>query len=127
VGRPGAVLAAWCYGLAAISKEIDKVIFGFYQNVIGAYWEPERKWVEDGYSSIKMPFDELPTKSFIMHADWTYEHLIGYLNTWSALQKYIRMHNKSPLNEIEPKLRDAWGDAKSRAVRWQLMPRIWKI
>src|SRR5262249_40115978 len=50
--RPGGVLAVWCYGLGAITPAIDEAVHQLYEDYLGAYWEPERKLVEDGYRTV---------------------------------------------------------------------------
>ncbi len=43
--RQNALLCVIGYGKLEISEEIDKVIVNFYDNVIGEYWDKERKYV----------------------------------------------------------------------------------
>ena len=59
VVRPGGCLAFWCYGLAFITPDIDAAVHHYYEDLLGPYWEPERKLVEQGYRNVGVPFDEI--------------------------------------------------------------------
>jgi len=109
VARPSSVFAAWSYSLLFISPEIDKLIRSYYTNVIGPYWDAERKYVDEEYQTILFPFkDEIPTPKFEMHYYWTIEELEGYFNTWSALQKFVSVNSYSPVPTIIDQIRPHW-------------------
>ena len=47
--RPDGLLAVWCYGIATIPEHSGDALFqDFYHNVVGPYWQPERRLVEAG-------------------------------------------------------------------------------
>jgi hypothetical protein len=63
-----------------------------------------------------------------MIAPWTVDHLLAYLRSWSATQRYIKANGEDPVALIEPDLRAAWGDPASvRDVRWQFHVRVGKV
>jgi hypothetical protein len=77
------------------------------------------------FEELPFPFPEIKTHSFEMIAEWNLEHLLGYLRSWSATQRFIATNQRDPLDEIIAQLRDAWGDAKqTRHVIWPLTLRI---
>lgn len=121
--RPGGVLAVWCYAVAAITPDVDALVHELYEQVLGAYWEPERRLVETGYATVRFPFPEMEVPSFEMRLTWTLEQLVGYLGTWSALQRYLRERGDNPLQAMFPRLEAAWGGAPVREVRWPLAVR----
>lgn len=125
VVKPSGVLAIWCYGLASVNPPIDAILYNLYANILGAYWEPERKLVDNYYRDITLPFDKITAPTFEMTAEWNYEHLIGYLKTWSAVQKYILMTNQDPLCLLLNPLKQEWKNNIN--VRWILEPKIWRI
>lgn len=129
VARPeGAVLAIWSYALAFITPEVDRVVSHFYNDVVGPYWEAERRFVESGYGDIDVPFREIkPVPAFDMRVEWTLEHLVGYLGTWSATQSAIKKLGRNPLDEVVEDLRGAWGAETTRTVRWPLAVRAFEI
>jgi SAM-dependent methyltransferase len=127
VVRPGGLLAVWCYGLATITPELDALVHELYETFLGPFWEPERRLVEDGYRAVRFPFAELSVPTFQMHLRWSFEHLIGYLSTWSALQRYIRERGDNPLEAMFPRLEQAWAGAPERDVSWPLGVRAFRL
>jgi SAM-dependent methyltransferase len=127
VGRSASVLAAWCYGLASISPAVDRVIERLYEDILGRYWPPERKLIEDRYAGLPFPFDELiaPPLAIVVH--WNLQELLGYLETWSSVQRYIERHGDNPLDLVKPDLIAAWGPTATHAVRWPLHMRVGRI
>ncbi len=124
--KTNGVLAVWCYKRLSISPEIDKLITEFYFDEIGQYWPEERQMVENGYAKIELPFPEIKTPEFMMHANWTLQHLIQYLNTWSAVSKYKKQHKRNPIDQIEAQLTELWGNSDTREISWRIMLRVFK-
>lgn len=105
VAKSGAWIAVWTYTLLNISPEIDIIITDFYKNTLGQYWDKERKYVDEGYATIPFPFKEIKTPVFKMLFEWTLPELEGFLNTWSALQKFIAINEINPVKEVIEKIR----------------------
>jgi SAM-dependent methyltransferase len=118
--RPGGVLAVWSYGLTRITPAVDALVQHLYGDVLGSYWEPERRLVEEGYASVKFPFTPIAAPPFEMALEWDLPALTGYLRTWSALRAYVRARGADPVVALEPELARAWGDAGARTARWTL-------
>jgi SAM-dependent methyltransferase len=127
VVRPGGALAVWCYPLMAITPEVDRLVFELYHDYLGPYWEPERRLVEDGYAKVSFPFEEIAAPPFEMQLGWSFEHLIGYISTWSPLKRYRRERGRDPVALMEPSLRGAWGDTAERPVTWPLSLRVFRV
>jgi ubiquinone/menaquinone biosynthesis C-methylase UbiE len=124
VGRPGSVLCAWSYGLARITPEVDAAVWTLYHDILGAYWPPERKIVEEGYSTVPFPFEQVSTPRFTMSARWSFADLVGYLGTWSSTQAYLKRHGSDPVELVRDELQAAWGAAdRPNQVRWPLVLR----
>ncbi len=109
VTRRDSCIAVWCYGLHSINPQIDVPINYFYHDVLGPYWSSERRWIENRYENIPFPFKRLPTPLFYMHAQWCLPDLLGYWDTWSAVQAYKQAMRCNPMREIEGRLKAAWG------------------
>ena len=125
VAEPEAVLAACTYESCSVSPDVDRITGGLYSGVLGAYWPPERRHVELAYQDLAFPFTEIRMPAFHMQADWTLEHYLGYLRTWSAVQAYIKKNGEDPVQAIESDLEKAWhGPATTRTVRWPLNLRV---
>src|SRR5881296_1212973 len=76
--KPNAVLAASAYNLLQIEPAIDEVVNRYYYEVVGPFWPPERKLVEQ-FSDLPFPFQEVDAPKFERTAQWDLEHLGGYL------------------------------------------------
>ena len=128
VARSEAVVAAWCYEIAAIETEVDAIVAHLYHDIVGEFWPPERKSIEQRYETIPFPFDPLPVPGLRMEAHWTLPEWLGYLGTWSAVRRYTERHDRDPLALIEDDLSTAWGDpAMRRVVRWPLHVRLGRL
>jgi SAM-dependent methyltransferase len=122
--KPHGVLAASAYNLLQIEPTIDQIVNRYYYEVVGPCWPPERKLVEN-FGDLPFPFHKIDPPEFEMTARWNLDHLIGYLGTWSATQRFIAANRRDPLEEIAAELGAAWGDAKqSRRVVWPLTLRV---
>jgi len=127
VAKPETVIAVWGYGLLSINSEIDMLIKDFYKNVIGPYWDEERKLIDEEYKTISFPFSEIKTPEFAFSFQWTIAELQGYLNTWSSVQKYIIMENQSnPVGKLIDKIRPLWTLEKME-VKFPLFLRLGKV
>ncbi len=119
--RPEGALAIWTYGLTQIDPVIDAVIRDFYEDVIGEYWPAERRHVESAYRSLPFPLREVAAPAFELKLHWDLEALMGYLSTWSAVQRYIKALKRDPLPALRQQLAVHWNPGtQSRPVRWPL-------
>jgi ubiquinone/menaquinone biosynthesis C-methylase UbiE len=122
--KPDGVLAASAYNLLHIDKAIDEVVNRYYHEVVGPFWPPERKLVEQ-FASLPFPFQRIDPPKFEMTASWNLDHLLGYLQTWSSTRRFIAANASDPLEQIIDELRAAWGDSQQiRTVTWPLVLRI---
>ncbi|MEO6537118.1 MAG: class I SAM-dependent methyltransferase [Ferruginibacter sp.] len=111
VGAPGAVIAAWAYGLLTITPAIDKIIKHYHFETLKDYWDEERKFVDDAYTNIPFPFNGIPHPQFYIKANWIIKDLEGYLSTWSALQKFIGVKNYNPLADLLQEIKPYWPES----------------
>ena len=122
--KSGGVLAAWAYNLLKIAAPIDAIINRYYYEVVGSFWPPERRLVEE-FDKLPFPTKELHAPTFEMAARWNLEKFVGYLKTWSATQRFIAANHSDPLRKIESELRSAWGDpTQIRRIAWPLALRV---
>ena len=123
--RPGGVLAAWCYGLFGSTSAVDRIVARLYRDQVGAYWPPERRWIDERYATLPFPFPELPAPQFAMRVHWTLEQLLGYLNTWSAVRRFQRDHGYNPLDAVRTDLERAWPrNSVKLALTWAVHLRV---
>ncbi|MGI8581582.1 MAG: class I SAM-dependent methyltransferase [Chitinophagaceae bacterium] len=113
VAKKDAVIAVWGYNLMSTNEaEIDALIKKFYTETIGLYWDKERKYVDDNYNNVPFNFKPLPTKEFFINTEWSKDDLIGYLNSWSAVQHFINDKKYNPVDDIIIDLDLLWKDVK---------------
>jgi ubiquinone/menaquinone biosynthesis C-methylase UbiE len=124
--QPNGALAAWAYGINEVEGDaVNQLVQDFYANVVGPYWPPSRKLIEEGYCTIPFPFTEFTPPEFRMEVRWTLEQLLGYFSTWSATNRFIKATGCNPLEPLSAKLSRVWGKANlPRAVVWPLSLRV---
>lgn len=121
------VISVWAYNLLSVQEDVDEIIYYLYNAILGEYWPKERKMVEDGYKSIRLPFKEMEAPVFNMIAEWNLSQLIGYLCTWSATKQYQEKFGVNPVEEIHEKITKTWGKSeKVLSVKWPLKLRLWQ-
>ena len=122
-----ALLCVIGYGRLQIDEALDAVISTFYQQVIGPYWDQERRYIDEDYQTIPFPFEEISAPSFVNEQVWTLEHLIGYLNTWSAVKHFINANHYNPIDQLQESIQRLWGSEASRLIRFPILLRIGRI
>jgi ubiquinone/menaquinone biosynthesis C-methylase UbiE len=125
--KPGGILAVIGYGLLGTDENVDKIINRFYYEIIGPYWDKERKYVDENYRTIPFPFKEIETPQLYNIYEWTLEQLVGYLDTWSAVQHYIKVNKQDPVKLVYKDLKDAWMTRSTKTVRFPILLRIGKL
>lgn len=128
VAKPGALFAAWCYADCSVTPSVDAVIAHLYDDILGAYWPPERTLVDEGYASLDIPFTPVEAPALGMRVDWTAQQLLAYLTSWSAAQRYSRATGRDAVAAITDELLAAWhGPEHVRPVRWTLGIRAGRV
>ncbi len=111
--KPGGIIAVIGYGLIKSNEQTNDLInHFFYRNIVGPYWDPERGYLDDGYRSIQFPFEEIQTPDLEMEFSWDFEHLMGYLKTWSAVKHFQNKNAYDPVDVISEDLRTAFGERR---------------
>lgn len=119
--RPGGLFCAWCYSLGRITPRIDELIDHLHAERLQGYWPPGRESVDNHYRDLQPPFQRIRLPALSIHAQWTLAQLLGYLRTWSAVQRWERQHGRDPVADIAAALSEAWGDGdQPRRVSWPL-------
>ena len=127
VSRPDGLIAAWTYSLFRLTPAINEVIDHFYTDITGPYWDKERKLVDDGYSTIPFPFDEIKAPEINIVKQFTIDQLAGFLRTWSGVKHYVDREHSDPLLIIMDDLRKAWGPEEHHEIKWPVHVRCGRI
>ena len=121
---PDGVIALWTYGLFRAGESVDAVIDDFYAREIGDDWPPERGYVEQAYRTLPFPWAELTTPEFMLATDWDLEQLLGYLASWSAVQRCRERSGRDPLEALRPRLAALWPPSGALRLCWPLHLRL---
>lgn len=128
VGKQDCVVVAWSYHLFySDDKIINGIILHFYNDIIKSYWDPERRFMEDKYETVRFNFKPLPSKEFDIELAWSKEQFYGYLQSWSAVQNYIKQNNSSPIDLIKKEVEEQWKDGEQKAFHFPIFMRIGQI
>jgi len=128
VCKPGAVVAVWVYySHTTGDKKVDDAIHDFYENVTRSYWDYERKFVEEMYSTVEFDYELLPLKNFETILEWQREDLLGYIGSWSAIQKYIKINGHSPIPIIEEEIKKLWPEGEVKKVVFPIYLKLGRL
>ncbi len=127
VAKSHALIALVGYDLVTTTPLLDELLFQLYKEVLGGYWDIERRHIDAGYTTIPFPFEELPTPQFRFTANWTFEQLCGYLSTWSAVQHYQKANKTNPVEALAVELKKAWGEEKTLKITFPIICRLGRL
>jgi hypothetical protein len=122
---PRGVIAAWSYGSCHAGDDVEALLRDFEGGMVGPYWSPERRWVDEGYRTIPFPFDEVPVPTFELRVRWSLSQLVGYISTWSAVWKFRKDRGEDPVAPLMEQMSVHWGPSdRTRDVTWPLSIRV---
>lgn len=124
---PQGVIAVWCYNLTEITPEVDRVMESYYHDMLGEFWPPQIRWVDEHYRTVPFPFAEIDAPEFAVEVKWSIDDLFGYLSSWSAAPRFKEAHGFDPLDEKRAEFKAAWGTEADRVVRWPIYLRVGKL
>lgn len=125
--RSQGMLCLMGYDLIQIDPHINPIIQWFYTEVIGTFWDPQRRYIDEHYQTIPFPFAALKSPKFNQRLTWDRAHLMHYLNTWSAVKHFIREKGFNPLDELERRLKPKWPDGELKTVTFPILLRVGKV
>lgn len=127
VSRRNAIMAVWSYGMHKIDSEIDKINarLDVGGQILGSYWPKETRYVKEEYRTIPFPFKEISTPRFEMSVNWSFDDLINYMQTWSAVKRFQIDKKYDPLSLVKQDLKELWGKKEEeKQVKWDLNLRV---
>ena len=122
---PHGVIAEWTYALLdaptcpALAERVNTL-----DRDLADWWPAQRRHVNDGYANIAFPFVTEEIGTFVMEADWTLEQLLGYLGTWSAVNRQRAETGTDALEGFATNAAVCWGRAPLHRIRWPLTLRV---
>jgi len=128
VCKPGAVIAVWMYyNNTTGDKKVDDAIHHFYENVTKKYWDYERKYVEEKYFAVEFDYEPLPAKDFETTLEWKREDMLGYISSWSAIQKFIKTNGYSPVPILEEEIKKLWREDEVKKVIFPIYLKLGRV
>lgn len=127
VAKPNSILAVWGYAMIFVSPAIDQIILDVYTNIAGPYWDEARRMVEREYKTFEFPFLEIPTPPFAIDVEWSMDHLLGYIESWSAMQKYMQATGINPIQSIGERLKAHWKPGEMKKGKFPVFLRLGKV
>lgn len=125
---PGGTIAAWSYGSCHAGSDIEELLREFEGGTMRAYWNPERRWVDERYRTIPFPFEELVAPEFELRVSWTLAQLGQYLRSWSAVLKYREAVGEDPVAPLLERIAAHWHSSEQpRDVTWPLNLRVGRV
>jgi ubiquinone/menaquinone biosynthesis C-methylase UbiE len=130
VSKDKGILAIWSYGMHKIDSEIDRISakLNVSGDILGKYWPHETNYVKEDYKTIPFPFKEISAPKFEMTVKWNLDELVSYMQTWSAVKRFIAEKKFDPLDLIITELENLWGKRDNqKSVKWNINIRIGKV
>jgi SAM-dependent methyltransferase len=122
--EPGGVLAVWTYTVFRAGGAVDAVVDRFYHGTIAPYWPPERQYVQEHYRTLPFPWREVAAPAFELQTDWTLEQALGYIASWSSVQRYRDTLDADPLPGLQAELSSVWPAAATLRLKWPIHLRV---
>lgn len=113
--------------LTTENPALNEVITHFYNNIIGSYWDAERRFIDERYTTVPFPFAEFQLPKFEMTYTWKVEQLTGYLSSWSAVGHYQNAKESNPLELVKNPLRKIFDRIEQVKVQFEIIGRYGKI
>lgn len=133
VCAPGGVFAAWSYGLVRVAPDVDRVLDRLHGDILGGWWLPRRRHVDEAYARIRVPFEPIDVRVLDMVKRLSFADLLGYLDTWSAGRTWREAHGgRDPVEAVREALEAAWirhaGATEARAdLVWPVTLRRFRV
>ena len=120
--KPSGIIAAWFYLLPKFDNDqLKKILMDFYGLILKDYWAPERKYFDNCLKDIPFPFKKIPTPSFSISSLWSLNQFLGYIETWSAVQKYMEIKKENPVQSIlAPLLSSYWNEGQTQHLCFEI-------
>lgn len=123
--KNGGMFAAWGYRHLLTDAPVQKITDYVHNDLLKDFWAPQIKILDDHYHSIPFPFEPAEAPGFTINHALTFDHLIGYMVSWSATQKYIEEKGKDELQRVFGEVKQAWGDLTlMKPVRWNVFMKV---
>lgn len=123
-------LAAWTYPFLTFENlAIQSAFLQFVVQDLKEFWAKERAYCDNYYRDIPFELTEIPAPEFFIMLHWNFDQLIGYLSTFSPVQKYKDKYQQDPIKTLFlPVIEKVWLDkAKIETAKLEIALKVGKI
>lgn len=121
VGKPGSVIAIWAYNLPTTNNSfVNNILEQFYKDITGPYWDPERRYIDEGYTTVPFNYTVTLETQLSINCKWSAKDMAGYLGSWSAVQHFITDKKYHPFKLIADELNRHWKPDEIKPVSFPL-------
>lgn len=107
--KPNGIIAVWTYALLSGTPELTDIVQRIYHHTT-PWWPADRAHVDNHYANLAFPYQRIDFTPPPMVMHYTLEQLLGYLRTWSGVQRYLKDQGHDPVSLFMGEFIDAWGD-----------------
>ncbi|MTI39489.1 class I SAM-dependent methyltransferase [Fulvivirga lutimaris] len=124
--KPDGTIALFGYGLHEVDDKVNELMNHFYHDIVGPYWDDERKYIDEQYKNTPFPYHEIVSPEFEFTAKWSVDHYIGYIKTWSAVKHFEKAKGFDPVDDLEKEIRKYWNE-KLKLIKFPIFLRLGKV
>ncbi|KAK2651345.1 hypothetical protein Ddye_011201 [Dipteronia dyeriana] len=133
--KPHGVIAAWCYSMPQVNSSVDSVFVPYDRINTEPYWEPQRKLVDDKYTTIDFPFepvdgmDNTGPFEFVIEKLMVLDSYFNFLRSWSAYQTAKDKGVELLTEDVIDNFKRAWNEdgQGQKVVRYPVYLRIGRV
>jgi SAM-dependent methyltransferase len=107
--KPNGVIAVWTYEWPWTGVEsIDHVLKKLKDEILKSYWPAESTLYLEKYKNLEFPFSEIEAPSFHSTFGSSASELLGFLSTWSPVQRYRTALGDDPIDLVAKQIQNLW-------------------
>lgn len=108
--KPRGIIAVWTYALLSGTPDMTAIIQRLYHHTAN-WWPADRAHVDNHYANLAFPYQRIDFTPPPMVMHYTRDQLLGYLRTWSGVQRYLKDQGHDPVALFVDEFTAAWPDA----------------
>jgi SAM-dependent methyltransferase/DNA-binding MarR family transcriptional regulator len=124
IAKPSAVLALISYGVPYIDDAVNAVFQQGYWQDIHRFWPAERRHVENCYSELDFPFQEISVTGQRIQREMRFNEFCGYISTWSAWRAAEDQNALYMFEDFFERLQKLWPDDATKTVIWPIACKV---
>jgi SAM-dependent methyltransferase len=125
--KPRGVLAVWSYGDGEGDDPRIEAALRAFASLIRPYFPPEVSAVWDRYRELPFPFEEIKAPEFVLRRTLSAETLLGYVGSFSAVQRYVELRGVDPRDKLREELGRLLPEGRTIERSWKLALRVGRI